>query len=234
MSRRGRSRRFWGNAPFSPAALGASLIAWYRSDKGITIGTGVSSWADLSGNGHNATQGTPANQPTYNTTGGGGTGTFPYVSCATSGGAISLATSAFTLTQPNEVFLEAKWTSEANFRYIFDGAAVGNTIAILDNAAVNSFAIDAGTLLSGTVTPSGWQTWDAVFNGASSSLTVAGSLIASGAAGAGPASGIILFNAQSLVVSPIAGLAEVIVTNALTAGQRGQVLNYLHSRYGNQ
>ncbi len=35
------------------------------ADKGITIGTGVSAWADQSGNGNDVSQGTPASQPAF-------------------------------------------------------------------------------------------------------------------------------------------------------------------------
>lgn len=49
----------------------ASVLQWVRSDLGITLnGSGVSGWADQSGNGNNLSQGTAANQPTYNATGG--------------------------------------------------------------------------------------------------------------------------------------------------------------------
>lgn len=45
--------------------LGANLAAWFRSDLGVTIGTGVSQWSDQSGRGNHVTQGTGAQQPTY-------------------------------------------------------------------------------------------------------------------------------------------------------------------------
>lgn len=55
---------FSGGTPtWNPAALTPS--AWFRSDLGISTATGVSQWNDLTGNGHNATQGTGANQPIY-------------------------------------------------------------------------------------------------------------------------------------------------------------------------
>lgn len=48
----------------------ASAVFWLRADKGVTLATGkVSAWADQSGAGdsnRNATQGTGANQPTFN------------------------------------------------------------------------------------------------------------------------------------------------------------------------
>jgi Concanavalin A-like lectin/glucanases superfamily len=54
---------------FTPASL-SGLRLWLRSDMGITLnGSTVSAWDDQSGNGNNATQGTAANQPTYQATG---------------------------------------------------------------------------------------------------------------------------------------------------------------------
>ena len=52
---------------FLPTDL-ADLFAWYRGDLGVTIATGVSEWADQSGNGHDLVQATGANQPTYGAT----------------------------------------------------------------------------------------------------------------------------------------------------------------------
>ena len=44
----------------------ATLQLWLDARVGITIATGVSSWADQSGNGNTFTQGTGANQPAFN------------------------------------------------------------------------------------------------------------------------------------------------------------------------
>lgn len=52
-----------GGGAFSPISLNPEL--WLRSDLGITIGTGVSQWADQSGNGNHATQATSGAQPAY-------------------------------------------------------------------------------------------------------------------------------------------------------------------------
>jgi hypothetical protein len=230
---------FGGMGGFSPEQLGPStLLAWYRADSGVTPnGATVSAWADLSGNGTNLAQANAARQPTFNATGGGGVGDAPYVSCPTNGTAISIASAGVPVySQPLEIFVEASWnTSGGGFTYLCDSSANANTMAILTNAAANSIAIDAGTLVAGTFTPSGWQTYDAVINGASSSLTIAGTLVASGDAGTGVgAGGIILFNNPGLTASVIAGIAEYILCASLTASQRSQVISYLRSRYGNQ
>lgn len=59
------ARRAW-----TPLQLGSSLALWLRADLGVTLnGATVSAWADQSGNGRHATQGTAARQPTYNATG---------------------------------------------------------------------------------------------------------------------------------------------------------------------
>lgn len=50
-------------APTTPLTILGSLAWWVRADLGITLGTGVSAWADQSGNGVNPSQGTGAAQP---------------------------------------------------------------------------------------------------------------------------------------------------------------------------
>ncbi len=54
-------------APWVPTDLGANLAGWWRADLGITIGTGVSAWADQSGNGRHLVQATGTDQPTTGT-----------------------------------------------------------------------------------------------------------------------------------------------------------------------
>lgn len=50
--------------------LGAKLLQWCRADLGVTIGTGVSAWADQSGNPNHYLQGTGAAQPSWGATAG--------------------------------------------------------------------------------------------------------------------------------------------------------------------
>lgn len=54
-------------APSTPLTIITSVpvAQWVRSDLGITQGTGVSAWADQSGNARDFTQGTGAAQPLY-------------------------------------------------------------------------------------------------------------------------------------------------------------------------
>jgi hypothetical protein len=57
--------------PDPRAIFGASLRLWLRADVGVTVtGSGVSLWADQSGNGNNAVQAVDANRPPLDTVGG--------------------------------------------------------------------------------------------------------------------------------------------------------------------
>jgi hypothetical protein len=57
---------------FAPTQL-AGCTLWLRSDQGITLnGTKVSAWADQSGQGNGASQGTSTNQMVYSSSGGAG------------------------------------------------------------------------------------------------------------------------------------------------------------------
>jgi hypothetical protein len=54
---------------FAPTQL-SNCIVWLRADIGTSFASGglVSGWADLSGNGYNASQATPGNQPNFSST----------------------------------------------------------------------------------------------------------------------------------------------------------------------
>lgn len=58
-------------SPIEPLRIvdSKSPVFFFSGDLGVTIGTGVSAWADQSGNGRNATQATGGNQPAYSATG---------------------------------------------------------------------------------------------------------------------------------------------------------------------
>lgn len=67
MSRRGgfrSARRNVGQNLFNPLAT-PGLKAWFMSTQGVTIGTGVSQWSDLSGNSNHLVQATGASQPAF-------------------------------------------------------------------------------------------------------------------------------------------------------------------------
>jgi hypothetical protein len=63
-SRLNRGRVGSSAARATPLTIfGSSLELWLRADMGVTLGTGVSAWADQSGKGRHCTQGTGSQQP---------------------------------------------------------------------------------------------------------------------------------------------------------------------------
>jgi len=89
-------------AAWTPASLGAGLVAWYDATSGVYVDAGVTlatngqtarQWNDRSGHGYNLLQATSGNRPTYQT---GGFNSRQTVLFAT-------ATSKFMLTAANTV-----------------------------------------------------------------------------------------------------------------------------------
>jgi hypothetical protein len=212
------------------------LFAWYRADLGITIGTGVSAWADQSGNGdanRNATQATGTKQPTLNASDAAfnNQSTISFSSAAVQ----LLATGTFSasLVQPATVYLVG----------IAGGAAV--QIAI-DGVGVTQMQIGcqvdgtspryfAGTgPVNGTGPMASKFAVGVVFNGASSAAYFNAISTATTSGNMGTNS---LPHAQIGADSGGVGnwngkIAELIYyAGSHNATQRGQVMNYLGARY---
>jgi len=107
---------------FRPTQISGALL-WLRGDLGITLnGANVSSWADQSGSGNTATQGTAADQPAYAPIGingvpailGNGTSTY----LKTPSMSVPTTTTIFTVVQP---------------------LGTGNTLRILDMDNVTAY-----------------------------------------------------------------------------------------------
>jgi hypothetical protein len=129
---------------WSPANL-PGLVLWLRADLGITIGTGVSAWADQSGNGNNFTQATGSAQPSLVTMSGRQAIRFTGASsqslaCVHTASAMLTGTSAERFAVmlaladptvgPSDGGFEGLWTSSATASYapftdgnIYDGFA---------------------------------------------------------------------------------------------------------------
>jgi hypothetical protein len=175
-----------GRGLFLPVT--ANLAAWYQAEKGITIGTGVSAWADQSGNGNTLTQATGANQPAYSATGGSnGTAMVTF-----DGSNDTMSTAGFTLAQPNTYYLLAKQISWVLGGTFLDGVLpAANNNVVFQVGAPGAGASPDITFFSGTrigpIDPSlgQWCVITAVANGASSEIRL--NMAASIAADAGNA-----------------------------------------------
>ncbi len=88
----------------------AALLAWYRSDVGVTQSSGVSSWSDQSGNGNDATQSTTAQKPTL-VTGAVNNSVLPALSFDGANDRLVMPTDFSDLTAGASLFIVLKPTS---------------------------------------------------------------------------------------------------------------------------
>lgn len=179
MSRRlqRQGRRSNDSIPFSPKSL-SGLVAWYRSDLGMVQSGNVLTWSDQSGNGYTATAGATPPVATANQING--------KVCPLFGGAAYMTTSAFSQALTSSTIVAVAKCLDGAERFMADGLAAGNRQALESTGNTNLVDIYAGSALNATVT-AGMQTTAkqaiGCFGGASSTLYIDGSLLASGSAG---------------------------------------------------
>lgn len=215
---------------FSPLQL-TSVRLWCRSDMGTTIVTGVSRWADQSGNGNDLVQATGANQPVL--TAGQINGRPALVFDGVND---SLAV-AFALTQPETVFIVFSQISWTNFDMVFDGGAVSNDMSLQQGTASPGLAIRAGVAsvaLNNNLAVGTFGLATAIFDGASSLLQINSTAATTGNPGTNAGAGIRI-GTRGAGGSNFGNIsvAEVIVMAATaTAAERASVKTYVTGLYG--
>ncbi len=153
------------NIPWTPFAVGNPIVM-LDAAMGITLnGADVSNWADQSGNGNDASQGTAADQPLFNAS----DADFNNQPSVEGDGVSEFLDSAnFTQgdqTQPNTIFVVYKFGDNVSFQTLYDGVTGGRHIVSLSSTQALMLA----------VTPQNIHTEDTsshilacLFNGASS------------------------------------------------------------------
>ncbi len=211
----------------STAAAGVvrslSPAAWYRYGIGITVtGSGVSQWADQSGNDRHLTQGTDASRPAPQSDG----------SILFDGVDDYLKADPFTLNQPETVYILYK-TTWANNAYVFDGNA--NNLGALNQTNfsvapnVRIYASGASPAVDGTGPPNGvYGVQACVFNGAGSVLQLNHETAATGDVGASNMGGFTLGKAGIASIYSNITVKEVILFPAAhDAATRASVIRHL-------
>jgi len=220
-------------APFVPTSIPGCQL-WLRADLGITISTGVSRWADQSGNGNHALQATSGQQPTYLPNGG------PTGGPALGFLAVSVQNmkAVYTEVQPVERYIVGMFGTTASGLTLCDGATGGgNTGRILQNSSI-SWGGYAGTGLNNTssYTSGNWYAFGCLFNGASASQLFQNGVLASLAAnvGTGNPGGIYIGVFGDGVSAPLTGrICEIIdFATILNTSQRTELEAYFNMRYG--
>jgi hypothetical protein len=224
------TRRPSGARGFLPRDLGG-LVLWLRSDLGITLNAGnVSAWADQSGNGNNATQGTAAKQPAYvaSDAGYGGRPTLSFASASA-----QLMTLAANLpAQPFTAYVVGESTSGAAQQEFF-GDATNNVTLFWTGTVWGVFAGAGFNSANATRTKQAFAT---VFNGVSSSLYINASSAAAATGNAGasnPAGGEAIGGEAGPTANALNGkIAELAVySGAHTASQVRTMFSYFASMY---
>lgn len=231
--------RFGGTVPdgpdFDPSDL-AGLALWFDASTiaGHSDGDPVSTWPDASGNGRDATQGTAANRPTYRT---GVQNGLPAVRFDGTNDYLLTATFASALSQPNTIFVVAKWSGSRS--YLVDGAstnrnAIGYEVASAGSQRVHIYAGSTAMQSAATFTrPSTIEMWLAEVNGASSRFRYQAGLMFIGNPGAQALGRLTIGAGNGGAFSYLNGdVCEIVVYNgSLTTAQRWQVEQYLSDKW---
>lgn len=204
----------------------ANLAAWYRKGAGISSAAGaVSAWADQSnGAWGSLLQATGANKPQLQADG----------TIVTNGTTQCLATAIFaSVAQPLTIYLRVKiLTQPAADAYLFDGGTAGQQAVIFRTATPTQIEVFAGTSLASGVTVAGgsYASLAIVFNGAGSYARVNSTISATGNAGAGARTGLII-GANAAIGSLInAQYAEIAAyTGAPSTARDDFMQTYLNS-----
>lgn len=220
---------------WSPLDLGSALLGWWRADLGVTLnGSTVAAWADQSGNGRTATQGTAGKQPTYVSSVSGLNNQPAFAFTTASGTYLSTAVGA-VVTQPSTlVVVSRSGTVTANLLAI-DGPLGGTRRQLIGVNAAKQVQSFAGTLLN-SATLWGDNTSRialAEFNGGSSAIYLdsATATIASGAAGAVSFEGVLIGGSNTGTQNWQGHISEVIAISGASSAIRASVVRYLGTRY---
>jgi hypothetical protein len=217
--------QYGGVSGFSPKKI-SGLKIWLDAQS-QSLGT-VSTWADKSGAGNNATQGTAGFRPvnTANEIYGRNAVVFDGVDDYLS------ATFGSTLSQPITFFLVTKRTSGTTF---LDGVGAVNRAAVLSDAGQsNKTTLYSGSNATTTSTTTALPVlYSGLFSGASSELREnGGANVISTSPGTAGIDGVTIGADYSGANTLSGSVAEVIYyTRALSSTERQKVEEFLRSKY---
>lgn len=216
---RGKAAFSSGGGLTTGGILNLAPAAWFRFGLGTTVATGVSQWDDASGNGRHLKQAVGVSQPALQADGSilfDGTDDF-------------LRCDAFTLNQPETVYLLARQVTWTNGEHVFDGFANGSG-RILQLTATPSISLNAGLSAAANTnwTVNTYAALCCQFNGASSILRVNNTTETTGDASTGNMGGFTLGASGNSVSWGNIQVKEILIFPAAhDAARRAQMIAYL-------
>ena len=212
-------------AQASAGRVAANLVLHCRYNIGITVaGAGVSQWDDVSGNGNHLKQGTDTNRPSKEADG----------SILFDGTDNYLKTDAFTLVQPETIYLLGKQVTWTSLDAIFDGNTLNTGLLRQQNGGLSPKVQSyAGVLLdeNADFILNTYAVLITIFNGAVSAIQVNNNDPLEGNAGGENMGGFTL-GVQGGAANRWSNIQvkEVLIYNvAHDAATRTKVINYLAS-----
>lgn len=213
--------------PFDPLSV-AGCKGWWRVDGGCDVNTDAASITtlyDRSGNGNHLTEAT--NKPTYETA-----ELNTYAVARFDGVNDKLKAAAFTLVQPNTLFLVAKHLSTPGATEVWCDGNTANTGALQVTSGLVLQYNAGATVSGGSIAANGWNLVSANFNGASSKLRQDGVNTASGNPGAGNLGGFVLgCDGGSANFADVEIAEAVLYSGTLTDQDIASITSYLAARY---
>jgi hypothetical protein len=225
---------------FLPTSL-AGLLLWTRADQGITIGTGVAQWNDLSGSGdanRNFVQATASMQPVLNGANFAfnGQATLDLTAADFMQMASAGNWSVSPVAEPYTLIMVADTTTPAVAQWFMVDAAGGPVSYLYDNAAGNfNVTGGAGTISSTTAPSATAKIFVVEVNNPNSTIRVSDlTAEATGTLGGAPTLSALRIGALSAVNFPVQGsIAEVMVFGRILSAGELAILcrGYLGNRY---
>lgn len=223
-----------GNPPissFTPGQL-SGLVGWWDASQvlGVPSGTSLSTWTDLSGNGHNLSTSLVTQLPVLLTNNQNGLSVVSFVGNA-GGALISMMTTAFTLVQPTTLALTFSLSKTAAQQDITDG--ITGASMIFGPVTAAQMQIFAGVTLGGnSLSTSSWYVASAIFNGSASTVSSLGSAFA-GNAGTATPSGLAVGTRNDKTNGAQVKLGEIVLySQAQSAINMAKLESYLKNKWG--
>lgn len=214
-----------------------SCTQWLRSDLGITIGTGVSDWADQSGHSQGVSQVTATRQPAYTASDATINGHPSLLFDGTTDWLDSTVTMAELITASAGVIVAVavQDVASAGAGVVCDVGGTNVRLTISQGSAVSTVANNDGALDSVTRPYTTLGVWRALMwiHGAGN-ISHRDNLGVSGTVASGDTSSLASIERVGLQSTALNGrIAEVIVYNReLTTAEQTLIIDYLRDRYG--